>query len=302
MPSTGYQPDFLGARNEFALPEITAEHVSSIAFPRGSDEPFLHYPNYTVVMNRKTRQALYSAANADFTRNTGRGRRFRLDRRIDESLQLDNIYYKDLNGIENPYDRGHLTRRAAIAWGDSPRQANKASKDSCFFTNVTLQHKNVNQDEWHALEKAIENASIDADNRFNIICGPIFTGLDRTITPTPNLEPGIIPSAFWKIIAYIGKDTGQLEVNAFIVFQDDEPIQRMGQVLGNQAIDPFKEYQTSTTLIEELTGLEFPEEAFDRNPMFFFESDETTKKNITTPQLHNVATSKGPDCGICFKQ
>ncbi len=303
MSQLGYQKNFLGEDFEFDLPRITFEHESNIVWPANAspgNSPHLHYPNYSVVMNRETRQAFYSAANANFNKNIGDGYNFRLDRRIDESLQLDNIYYKDLDSVENPYDRGHLTRRDAVSWGDTKKLANKASRDSCFYPNVVLQHKNFNRDEWYALETAIENSKEDADNLFNVICGPVFSNIDRFVTPTSTLRPARVPSAFWKIISYIGKSSGELQVNAFLVFQDDESVQRMGQVLGNNSIDPFKVYQSSTTLIEQLTGLDFPEIAFDNNPMFFFESDETRAADIVTPQLNEVSSENGADSGIVF--
>lgn len=283
METIGYRKDFLGDEFVFDFPTISFEHASHIVFPDEGEGPQLHYPNYSVVMNNLTRQAFYSAANADFSKNTGDGRNFRIDGRIDEALQLDNIYYKDLGGVENPYDRGHLTRRDAISWGSTKKQANKASRDSCFYPNVVLQHKNFNRDEWHALEKAIELNKTDADDRFNVLCGPVFTDVDRYVTPNNSLEPGRVPSAFWKVIAYIGKESGELEINAFLVFQDDESMLSMKQVLGKNSLDPFKIYQSSTTLIEQLTGLEFPEIAFDNNPMFFFESGATRSAGITTP-------------------
>lgn len=302
MAAIGYQSTFLGEDYKFDLPTISYEHSSSVVYPNQSDQPYLNYPNYTVVMNRKTRQAFYSAANADFNRNTGEGYSFRNDGRIDDNLQLDNIYYKDLGGVENPYDRGHLTRRDAISWGETKRKANKASRDSCFYPNVVLQHKNFNRDEWHALEKAIEKNKADANNLYNIMCGPVFSEVDRFVIPNNTLEPARVPSAFWKIIAYIGKESGKLETNAFLVFQDDESMRRLKQVLNNDAVDPFKIYQSSTTLIERLTGLEFPEIAFDNNPMFYFESETTRNAGISTPQLNEVASDKGNEHGIIFSQ
>jgi endonuclease G len=137
-----------------------------------------------------------------------------------------------------------------------------------------------------------------------IFCGPqpVFTDLDRVIRPDDSLEPARVPSAFWKVIVYIGKPTKELEVNAFFAWQDDESLQAMGQVFGNNQVDPFKIYQSSTTLIEEMTGIEFPEIAFRNNAMFFFESDITRSRNIVTPQLNEVSTARGPDCGIIFRQ
>ncbi len=302
MAKVGYQPDYLGKQHNFDLPTITFEHASDVVT---SDElregQLLDYPNYSVVMSRAKRQAFFSAGNADFSKNDGKGRNFRVDGRIDKILQLDNMYYKKLDGIDNPYDRGHLMRRDAISWGATQKLANKASKDSCFYPNVSPQHMNFNQDEWRALEHAIEITNMDEDNRFNIFVGPVFTELDRFITPRSSMEPARVPSAFWKIIVYIGKSSQNLEANAFLVWQDDESLKAKKQVFGNNQINPFKIYQCSTTLIEELTGIEFHEIAFRTNPMFFFESDLTRSQNIETPQLNEVSTAKGADCGIIFE-
>ncbi len=297
----GYSPQFLGDGHIVDLPEISHEHAENIAKSDDlRDERFVDYLNYTVVMNKDTRQAFYSAANADFDNNTGKGRKFRLDTRIEEH-QLGNIYYKDLDGVENPYDRGHLTRRDAISWGSTSKLADRASRDSCFFTNVSLQHKNFNQDEWLALEKAIENANVDANNRFNIFVGPVFTEIGRIVTPVTGMEPGRVPSAFWKIISYLGKNTNAVEANAFIVFQDEEAITAKRQVLGDNQIDPFKLYQTTTTVIEQVAGLEFPQVLFDENPMLFHESAEAVALGVATPQMHQV-TPLEADHGIIFSQ
>ncbi len=302
MSQIGYQNNFLGDDFQVDLPIITPQ-LAGIVVQDSSlrDNIILDYPNFSVVMNAESRQAIYSAANANFTNNRGRGRNFRIDTRIDADLQLDNIYYKDIGRMKNPYDRGHLTRRAAVAWGDTQKDANDASKDSCFFTNISLQHKNFNQDEWHALEKAIESNNDDVNNKFNIFTGTIFTPLDRLIEPTRNLEPARVPSGFWKIITYIGKTSQKLEVNAFIVYQDDEAIAAMNQILNNNQVKAFELYQTSTTLIEQLTGLKFPSVLFDDNPMFFFDSNETKRLGITTPQINHV-TPLEADSHITFEQ
>lgn len=106
--------------------------------------------------------------------------------------------------------------------------------------------------------------------------------------PSPELEPGRVPSAFWKIIAYIGKDSQKIESQAFIAWQDDIAISAMNQVRGNNNINALEIYQTSTTMVENLTGLTFPQILFDSNPLFFFESETTKEKEIKTPQLNRV--------------
>ena len=301
MGKTGYQADFLGNEFKVELPTVTPQFDHEIFKSNDlNNNIVIDYLNYSIVMNKTTRQAFFSAANADFSQNTGKGRNFRLDGRVDK-YQLDNIYYKDIDSVENPYDRGHLTRRDAISWGKNDKQANKASKDSCYYTNISLQHKNFNQDEWAALEIAIEKTNNDLDNRFNIVTGPIFTNLDRYLTPQTSMKAARIPSAFWKVITYIGKKSKVLETNAFIVYQDEFSISAMKQVKYNKEVKPFKYYQTSTTLIEELTGLEFPDACFDRNPLYFFESETTKEKKIVTPQLKEIHI-KNAENEIIFEQ
>lgn len=303
MDNIGYQTDFLGSEHSVDLPIISFEHESDVVTSEDLREGrILDYPNYSVVMSRSKRQAFYSAGNADFENNVGQGKSNKKDGRIDKKFQLGNIYYKNLPSGDNPYDKGHLTRRDAISWGGTEMLADKASKYSWYYTNLSPQHMNFNRDEWHALEKAIETSNMDSDNRFNIFVGPVFTDLDRFITPDESLEPARVPSAFWKVIVYIGKDTNDLEVNAFFVWQDDESIQAMKQVLGNNEINPFNIYQSPTSIIEDMTGIEFHEIVFARNPMFRFESDITRSRNIVTPQLNEVSTARGPDCGIIFRQ
>lgn len=300
MDTIGYQTNFLGDDAIVDSPSISFEFIADLVVSEELREGFLvDYLNYTVAMNKVTRQAFYSAGNADFANNHGEGRDFRTDSRV-EGMQLGDIYYKDLPGAKNPYDRGHLTRRDAISWGDTAKLAHKASRDSCYFTNVSLQHQNFNQDEWYALEKAIEESNVTNDKRFNIFVGPVFTALDRFIQPLSSLEPARIPSAFWKLIIYKGT-SGEIETNAFLVVQDDESMKAKKQVLGNGQIDPFQTYQTSTTLIEQLTGIEFSQVAFASNPMLFFDGPEADRLGVSTPQLHKV-TPLEDDHKIIFSQ
>jgi endonuclease G, mitochondrial len=65
--------------------------------------------------------------------------RFSRDSRAGE-FQLDDAYY-----VDNAWDRGHLARRASMAWGDSKEAAKRASDGTMKFTNATLQHMNFNQ-------------------------------------------------------------------------------------------------------------------------------------------------------------
>lgn len=105
------------------------------------------YPNYSVVMNgnphKRSPAVVCLNINQNQLHNTQRGDRWRLDPRIGNTNQLNNDYYAN-----NPWDRGHMARRASAAWGSTLRDAQLASDGTFYYSNSTLQHENLNQDEW----------------------------------------------------------------------------------------------------------------------------------------------------------
>ena len=143
----GYNPEFLGTNIPF--PEFSPSLVSSVLKKETlNQEIYVNYYNYTIVINRELRTPIFNAFNIDQSKlfNVKRKEGWDIDSRVGNENQLNNDYY-----FANPWDRGHLARRAAIAWGDSKREAQKASDNTFFYTNATLQHENFNQDEWLAL-------------------------------------------------------------------------------------------------------------------------------------------------------
>jgi endonuclease G len=205
---------------------------------------------------------------------------WRIDTRIGAEFQLNNDYYRS-----NPWDRGHLARRATAAWGENGRQAKHASDDTFFYSNASLQHANFNQDEWLALEEWVKDLGIDDTNKLNSISGPIWGEHPRSITPQGR-DTALIPTAFFKVISFI-KD-GELEVRAYMMAQDAAALadKRGKRMFDNQR------YQVSVTEIEELTGLIFPAIIPDTNPLFFNETDASRNLGvISTPEHIEVDTA-----------
>ncbi|MBB4287856.1 DNA/RNA non-specific endonuclease [Roseospira goensis] len=210
----GYNPRFLcdprtwdGAADE-PLPESErrlvvdlprfspALEASILRTPALTGEVVAEYVNYSVVMNRQPhrRSAVVAALNIDQTqvRDVRRSDRWRVDSRIGAAHQLDNDYYYD-----NPWDRGHLARRASAAWGRSNAAAGRASDETFYYSNATLQHKHYNQDEWLALEDWVLALDRLADGRVSSFSGPIYDSFVRSIEPEGR-PLATVPSAFFK--------------------------------------------------------------------------------------------------------
>ena len=216
----GYQKDFLGKSFIINLPEPDLALQSDILTPPGLPEkevvvPYIHY---SLIMSKSTKQALYSAANVDLEQmeikvSGAKGRKWFYDNRVGKDNQITNEAY---TGTQ--WDRGHLTRRTAVTWGESESFITKASNDSCAYTNASMQHKNFNEDEWRAIETLVSKFKLAS--KLVVMTGPIFTIADRFFIRNYDDFPVRIPSAFWKIISYVDSKTGKLSTQAYIFFQD----------------------------------------------------------------------------------
>uniref|UniRef100_UPI00114C9EDA DNA/RNA non-specific endonuclease n=1 Tax=Candidatus Thiosymbion oneisti TaxID=589554 RepID=UPI00114C9EDA len=259
----GYDPEFLGKGVSIALPKAGLEIEDDILFVRDDNENghIIDYIHYSVIMSKFNNQALVSAANLDqneFQQVSGRD--WFVDPRIGLNNQVGPAAYK-----RNPWDRGHLTRRTAVTWG-SKYKAKRASNDSCSYANASMQHENFNQDEWRVPERIVQHLEKDKNGRITIFTGPVFTQTDRWYTRRTLQQKVRIPSGFWKVVAYIGKESEQLESQAYVLYQD---ARFLLDKRGQHSID-IKNHQVTITEIEQLTGLEFDEALFNSNPLYFY--------------------------------
>ncbi len=267
---TGYNPNFLPKR--VPLPSFSPT-VEGDVLQRTElrDGIYADYANYTIAMHKPFRTLLFAALNVDQKKykKTERSDRWRIDSRIGGENQLDNAYYRN-----NPWDRGHLARRATAAWGKTLKVAQRAADETFYFSNASLQHANFNQDEWLALENWVADLELDKGDKFSVFSGPVFGDFMRAIRPNGR-EPGFVPSAFFKVVFFMNK-SDELDVRAFLVPQDTQALQdKSGRKIFNDQI-----YQVSVAEIEELTGLDFPEVLPARNPLYFTDGAEARKRNV----------------------
>lgn len=283
----GYDPHFLGPDMPVAMPKFSRRVASDVLSGDELREGYIaDYQHYSVVMSKKNCQAYLSICNLDQMQyRTVSGRTWFIDDRIGEQYQMDNRYYK---GEDNYWDRGHLTRRTAVTWGESDQIARRASNDSCSYANACLQHRNFNQDEWRVPEELAHKFERDMNGRLCIATGPLFTHSDRWFDPSDfDVTPGRIPSGFWKIIYYVDKKKTEaageavLGCEAYLIDHDEAS---MVDRSGGRQMD-IVTYQVTITELSELTGIEFPEELFHANPLWYYPSDE---RGITEPERYEI--------------
>jgi len=283
---SGYDETFLGEAFHVPLPRF-APQIEGLVLesPLLREGRYADYVNYTVAMHREHRTLLFAALNVDQTRlkTTERGDRWRIDSRIGDAFQLDNDYY-----ARNPWDRGHMARRQTAAWGDTQKEAQRADDATFFFSNATLQHRNLNQDEWLALEDWVLNLDLDRTDRLCSFSGPVFGDFMRSLKPEGRPR-AVIPSAFFKVVFFVNRQNS-LEVRAFLLMQDDAALaDRRGRKMFN-----YQKYQVSVREIEELTGLDFPDIVPETNPLRFT-PDATAARDLNISHFPERLEVDGPD-------
>jgi endonuclease G len=250
----GYDAKYLGGGDKIVgfpkFSDALEEQVAPLIKPTKENKFFLHYINYSVVMHKTRRFAIYSAANVSFANRFEMSRPpdvWRTDPRIAAEHQVGAFYYKN-----NQFDRGHLTRREDLEYGPAPKDALASAGDTCHYTNSTPQHAQFNQNkeiwqgiERHVLEDAIVNGRFDAQ----IITGSVFDEGD------PAYKDIQYPLQYWKVVAAINSKD-DLFATAFIASQE-AVIDKFGIEVTEIPIGPFKTFQTKISEIERLTGLRF---------------------------------------------
>lgn len=197
----GYREDFLGKRMKVPLPSIEAGARDILKYDSGGrQDSVLRYQHYSVVMSKSRRMCFFSAVNIDGNLSKKSARvGWKWDPRIPREQQIMNECY----GNPPRFSRGHMTRREDPGWGDAA-SARRGNEDSMHVTNATPQMQAFNAPIWLALEDyALQHARED-DMKISVFTGPYFARND------PVMYGVKIPRAFWKIIAFIHDETGEL--------------------------------------------------------------------------------------------
>lgn len=232
-----YDPAFLSER--LVVPMPTPECTGRL-FRDGQPLDYIHY---SLVLHDDRRTAVLTAHNIDRGAKKQVPRSgWALDDRAGAS-QIGNEAYE-----HNEWDRGHLVRRAAVAWG-SRQRAQEASDSTMYYTNSALQHEAFNQDEWVYLEDWVLDTASDESNRLCVFTGPIWTKGDQE-----TVRGFRIPSAFFKVVVVKQEEDGHqdLAVLGFVMQQNPA----WNDWKGSQTLD-LRTYQVGLEDIGHYTHIRF---------------------------------------------
>lgn len=264
----GYDPLFLELDDdvEIPMPELTdIGFDNSAKLEDGTAE--LSYHKFTIVMHRKRRLALMTAANIDWRKENreidghkptrrelteipeGFGEQWVMDPRIPISSQLPDVFFtKD----RTAFDKGHLVRRDDVCWGEDFEDIQMANGDTYHTTNCSPQVKGFNRSaggefNWGDLENLVQKQT--KAKKAIVFSGPVFTPDDPVFTGRDNHGTVLIkiPQQYWKVIVTSGEEGP--EVFGFVLEQD------LGDVQFEMAVPvEWEPHTASVEEIEELLG------------------------------------------------
>ncbi len=230
---TPYDPDFL--KVPAPLPVVKDQTLVS----KMADGDYrIPYEHFTVVLNKKRRLALFTAANIDYSEKRRRPEpgdysrdglsglgpndqeKWLTDPRIPQQDQLPDVFYTADGG---QFDKGHIVRREDVCWGETRERIVRANGDTFHVTNCTPQIAGFNRsadgtDNWGDLENEIQKQA--KAETLSVLAGPILAADDKSFEGRDAFGRITIqiPREFWKVV--LANEGGKLAAYAFVLQQD----------------------------------------------------------------------------------
>ena len=204
----GYMEDFLDTRQPVAFPKLKAAQQKDLVPVDNTGDNILHYVNYSLQLSASRRFPYYTATNIDgkLFRKAPRKDKWRRDERIDKQSQWGPELYR---AAMSDFDKGHMTKREDVQWGDSIAFASLAADSTFYYTNAVPQHAELNQRIWRSLEDYIlHTETAENDLKICVFTGPVLSKLDPFFVTEVNGESIQLPTLFWKIVYFKKKSDG----------------------------------------------------------------------------------------------
>ena len=217
----GYKRSFLGAQHLIGFPAFPEEVTAELLKQDDGSIHVLDYYNYSVIMHQSRRLPLMTAANIDGRKFLQISRKkiggyWKYDKRIPAEYQLGHKLYR---ADKSDFDRGHMTKREDVQWGETEEEAKEAAKATFYYTNAVPQHARLNQVAWRRIENYIlHRQTIDFNKMICLFTGPLLEKDDPIFVTPVDGEWIQIPCWFWKVV-YFTKEDGQLYRVCFLYSQ-----------------------------------------------------------------------------------
>lgn len=257
----GYDDEFISTK-KVPLPKLNHDQSADLVSDEdGSD--IIKYVNYSLQLSSLHRFPFYTATNIDGLqfKKVPRKDNWRKDSRVSKDTQWGTELY---NSAKSNFDRGHMTKREDVQWGETIGIALNAADSTFYYTNAVPQHKDLNRDIWRSLEDYILHTEAKRNQlRICVFTGPVLSNSNPYfVTPINNAQIQI-PSLFWKVVVF-EKEDGKLYRVGFMMSQNKlllndniiEQLESDDQIF--MQFDDADTYQVNVSLIEELSGLEIP--------------------------------------------
>ncbi len=269
----GYMADFLDSDQPVPLPQLNKAQLNDLAAVDQSADSLLNYVNYSLQLSSSRRFPYYTATNIDGSlfKKAPRKDRWRRDDRLHREHQWgQELYSADMSD----FDKGHMTKREDVQWGDSIAFASLAADSTFYYTNAVPQHALLNQRIWRSLEDYILHTEAkDNGLRISVFTGPVLSKRDPWFVTKVKGQAIQIPTLFWKVVMFKKSDgkiyrVGFLMSQASLLFEhaivQEDKLERVTPeaVAEDQLFMEFEgadTYQVNVATIEKLTKMKLPD-------------------------------------------
>ena len=248
------------------VPQLNQEQLDDVVYTTELMEPLLNYINYSIQLSSAHKFPYYTASNIDgkLFKKVPRTDNWRKDPRISADAQWGEELYR---AAKSDFDKGHLTKREDVQWGDTMAMARSAADTTFYYTNAVPQHPDLNQKIWLSLEDYIlHTETVDNALRVCVFTGPVLSN-NNPFFVTPVLGDTMqLPMLFWKVVVYPKAD-GKLYRVAFMMSQN-RLMMESGMIKGLalkiaeenlfMQFDDAETYQVNISLVETFSGLTMP--------------------------------------------
>jgi endonuclease G len=262
----GYNPFFIGNKKlKVGLPVVGASHIDDVVSIREKTTSVIDYINYSLVLSSSRKFPYFTASNVNGSlfKKAPRDDNWRKDARLKSAQWGSELY----SAKKSDFDKGHMTKREDVQWGNTPGIARAAADSTFYYSNAVPQHAKLNQKIWKSLEDYILNNETTANKlKVCVFTGPVLSNSDPDFVTPIHGETVKIPVLFWKVVVF-PKSDGNLYRVGFMMSQNrllrengivEEHERGIDEANLFMQFDDAATYQVNISLIETLTGLELP--------------------------------------------